>query len=110
MLLLLVLTTALSIGQAHFTATITQYTPITGEQQSQLELRQHPSLLSLAARMGELVQMELTTSQQTAIVQEGVVVYMDCLPWLSMFPDSSALWYIQDIDESGNPSKYYSAP
>ena len=105
MLLLLVLTTALSIDQAHSTATITQYTPITGEQQSQLELRQHPSLLSLAARTGELVQMELTTSQQTAIVQEGVVVYMDCLPWLSMFPGSSALWYVQDIDESGNPSK-----
>ena len=107
MLLLLVLTTALSIGQAYSTATITQYTPITGdlEQQSQLELRQHPSLLSLAARTGEYVQMELTTSQQTAIVQDGVVVYMDCLPWLSMFPGSSALWYVQDIDESGNPSK-----
>ena len=70
-----------------------------------LQLGQDPALLELtAARPGEMVHIEINSTYQTLIVQEGASVYMDCLPWLNKFgSDGVAVWYIQEINIVGYP-------
>lgn len=49
--------------------------------------------------------VEINSTRQTVIVQEGVNVNMDCLPWLSKFGSGGiAEWYMQDIDINANSS------
>ena len=51
-------------------------------EQDSLTLRHDPQLLEVVAKYGESVVARLNETSQTAIVQEGVYIKMDCLPWL----------------------------
>ena len=87
------------------TSPLRPYPTITGAEERALRLGQNPELLELAAMVGESVLIEITSAQQSAIVQEGVNAYIDCFPWLSRFPGGTTVWYIQDLDENGTPCK-----
>ena len=67
---------------------------LTAAELREVDLRQNPSLLDLAARTGESVVINITESSQGAIVQDGVNVLMDCYPWLSNFPGGTIRWYL----------------
>ena len=68
------------------------YTTITGEAEKNLNLSEGPHLLPLAAKTGTNIHVAIDQSQQTAIVQEGVHVSLDCLPWLNKFFNATAMW------------------
>ena len=46
--------------------------------------------------------VELTEDTQTATVQKGVSVNLDCLPWLQKFPNGSIQWSYITLDYFGN--------
>lgn len=54
--------------------------------------------LAFAARRGESNIVMLTRSSQLGIAQEGARINIDCLPWLSRFPNGSIQWYTLSLD------------
>ena len=66
---------------------------LTAAELREIELRQNPVLLDVAARTGEMVLINITEPSQGGVVQDGVNVVMDCLPWLSNFPGGTIQWY-----------------
>ena len=71
-----------------------------------VDLTQGPQLLELnPARSLTRIHVELTAEQQTAVVEEGVNVNIDCLPFQSIFPaalNGSTEWFFQQRDLNGN--------
>ena len=63
-----------------------------------LELAQNPKLLELAARTGERVVVNIAGPSQGSVVQDGVNVVLNCLPWLMNFPGGSIRWYFSKYD------------
>ena len=52
---------------------------ITGDEESRLQLRlDSKNLLASAARVGECIEIVVTKTSQTAIVQHGVKIILDC--------------------------------
>ena len=66
---------------------------LTAAELREIELRQNPALLDVAARTGEMVFISIIGPSQGGVVQDGVNVVMDCLPWLSNFPGGTIQWY-----------------
>ena len=66
---------------------------LTAAELRELELRQNPALLDLAARTGERVVVNIEGPEQGAVVQDGVNAVLNCLPWLSRFPGGDIQWY-----------------
>ena len=88
--------------------TVVQYRPsgfriLTGSEARDQELGQNPELQDIAARTGERVIINITGDDSLAVVQEGVNTLLDCFPFLSMFPGGLVTWFLQRIDELGNP-------
>ena len=68
-----------------------------------INLRQNPELLLLAARTGETVTIEITSASQGGVVQEDVNTILDCTPWLQNFPGGTVRWYryrFTDLDHT----------
>ena len=68
-----------------------------------INLRQKPQLLLLAARTGETVTIEITSASQGGVVQEDVNTILDCTPWLQNFPGGTVRWYryrFTDLDHT----------
>ena len=76
---------------------------LTGSEARDQELGQNPELQDILARTGERVIINITGTDSLAVVQEGVNALLDCFPFLSMFPGGNATWFLQRIDEFGNP-------
>ena len=74
----------------------------TGKEEENLKLGQNPKLLPFAASTGEVANIPINESSQTGIVQEGVFVSMNCLPWLNRFPGGTIQWSLVRLDSSGN--------
>ena len=102
-LLVVVCTSCLELVHGQEPSPYRIYPTITGAQEQELELSQNPALLELAALEGERVLIEIRSVQQTAIVQGGVNALIDCFPWLSRFPGGTTRWFIEDLDEFGQP-------
>lgn len=68
------------------------YEVFTGAAESSLDLTQGPHLVPLAARSMTRIHVQLEASQQTAIVEEGVNVNIDCLPWQSQISGGDTQW------------------
>ena len=66
---------------------------LSAEELSVLELAQNPKLLEISARPGEHVIVNINESSQGAVVQDGVNVVLNCLPWLNKFPGGLVRWY-----------------
>ena len=60
---------------------------------AELDLGQSAELLSVAARTGESVVVRMDEVSQGAVVQDGVVVVVDCSPLLGQFPGHTIQWY-----------------
>ena len=59
----------------------------------ELDITQNPGLLDLAARTGERVVIDITEPEQGGVVQDGVIVVLNCSSWLSNFPGGTIMWY-----------------
>ena len=59
----------------------------------ELDITQNPGLLDLAARTGETVVIDITEPEQGGVVQDGVIVVLNCSSWLSSFPGGTIMWY-----------------
>ena len=76
---------------------------LTAEELRDINLRQNPELLDIAARTGETVTIEISASSQGAVVQEDVTTILDCGPWLQNFPGGTVRWYryrFTDLDHT----------
>ena len=58
----------------------------------EIELRHDPTLLDVAAKPSETVNITLESSLAGAFVQERVDVNIDCFPWLTNFPGGQITW------------------
>ena len=71
---------------------------LSAEELRVLDLAQNPKLLELAARSGERVVVNITGPSQGLVVQHGVNVILNCLPWRMKFPEGSIQWYFSKYD------------
>ena len=72
---------------------------LSAEELRVLDLAQNPKLLELAARSGERVVVNITGPSQGLVVQHGVNVILNCLPWRTVkFPNGSIQWYFSKYD------------
>ena len=69
------------------------------EEESQLAGFTPMERLAIAAKFGETQVVRLTGASQSAVVQEGVSLSLDCLPWLRLFPNESISWTFVQLDE-----------
>ena len=71
-----------------------------------LTLLSDPEKLAIAAKTGETHVLELNQEVQAAVVQEGVSLNIDCLPWLNQTdPDLDEYmirWTFIQLDKFGN--------
>ena len=58
--------------------------------------------LMFAAKTGESHVTRMSRRSQTAFVQEGVNLNIDCSLWLDQFPGGSISWRFLQLSESGN--------
>ena len=58
----------------------------------ELKLGQNPDLLEFAAMAGETVTIIVNSSELLGVIQGNVVVSINCLPWLEMFPGAELRW------------------
>ena len=68
-----------------------------------INLRQNPELLKVAARSGETIRIDLTAASQGAVIQEDVTAIIDCGSWLRNFPGGSVRWFkysYRDLDHT----------
>ena len=73
---------------------------------SLVDLLSQPELLQIAAKTGDQIIVQLTGASQSGVVQEGVNIAIDCLPWLYRFPGwriNRMPWTLIQLDECGNP-------
>ena len=71
---------------------------LTGPQFRDLQLGQNSDLLEFAARTGDSVLVIVDGPEVLAVVQEGVNLNMNCLPWLQRFPGAMLRWLFQGFD------------
>ncbi len=91
--------------EAQPTGPLLPHPTLSGAAESNLDLSQGPELLELAARSLSRIHVELENEQQTVIVEEGVNVNIDCLPWQSNFPgaaDGMTDWFFQPRQINGS--------
>ena len=67
-----------------------------------MKLLSYPERLSIAAKSGESYTLQLTEVSQSAVTQENVNLNIDCLPWLSKFPEGSVHWSFIQLYDLGN--------
>ncbi len=80
---------------------LVDYEPIEGS-----PLLSHPPqgvLQDRIARTGGRIRIPLASSVQTAVVEEGVMVAIDCSPWSNQF-EGSVEWRLRMADLNGDPS------
>ena len=75
-----------------------------------INLRQNPELLKVAARSGETIRIDVMAASRGAIIQEDVTAIIDCGSWLRNFPGGSVRWLkysYRDLDhtELGLPTE-----
>ena len=58
------------------------YRQLTAAELREIDLRQNPSLLDVAARTGESITVRIAAAEQGVVVQESVNTVLDCGPWL----------------------------
>lgn len=101
--LLFMLALALGVERTYARHQSSSFCVLTGSEARDQELGQNPELQDILARTGERVIINITGTDSLAVVQEGVNALLDCFPFLSMFPGGNATWFLQRIDEFGNP-------
>ena len=101
--LLFMLALALGVERTYARHQPSSFRVLTGSEARDQELGQNPELQDIAARTGERVIINITGDDSLAVVQEGVNTLLDCFPFLSMFPGGLVTWFLQRIDELGNP-------
>ena len=86
-----------------YSAINAQFQVFTGDEARNLQLLSDPERLAVAALNGETHVVELNEDFQAAVVQEGVSLNIDCLPWLNQNPDGYMIrWTFIQLDEFGN--------
>ena len=78
-----------------------------GDEVRELEVLSDPEKLEVAAKTGESQIVELVSDSQAAVVQSGVSLSVDCLPWLNQSlengtSDAMIRWSFIQLDKSGN--------
>ena len=101
--LLFMLALALGVKRTDARHQPSSFRVLTGSEARDQELGQNPELQDIVARTGEKVIINITGADSLAVVQEGVNALLDCFPYLSMFPGGQVTWFLQRIDEFGNP-------
>ena len=85
------------------------FRPLTAAELREIDLRQNPGLLDLAARTGEMVTINITGTSQGVVVQEDVNTVLNCGPWLRNYPGGTVNWFrfsFNDLDHQDlNPLK-----
>lgn len=84
--------TLLTFLAAGIAASQSVFRQLSASEWEEIELRHDPELLTTAARTGESVNIVLNASLIGALVQEGVNVNIDCLPWLQDYPGGTIHW------------------
>ena len=83
-----------------------QFQVFRGDEVLNLTLLSDLEKLTIAAKSGETHVLELNQEVQAAVVQEGVSLNIDCLPWLNQTdPDLDEYmirWTFIQLDEFGN--------
>ncbi len=80
---------------------IEPYIPLTGAAERALDFTQGPHLLSFAARSLTRIYIELHEQHQTAVVEEGVNVNINCLPGQSSLQNLTAQWFFRSRNING---------
>ena len=77
---------------------------LTGSEARDTMLGQTPNLLEFSALAGESVVINITgVDDRLAVMQENVNALLDCFPFLQRFPGGRITWFLQRLDEFGNP-------
>ena len=78
---------------------VSVYRQLSARELREINLRQNPGLLEIAARTGESVTVIFGAASQGAVVQENVNIVLDCGPWLSNFSEGTVEWYFYQYNE-----------
>lgn len=109
MQVLLVLLSTILLACAQHDGPVREYPAITGRpEEHNLVLAQDPALREFAAARNERIVVRIDNPHSTVIVEEGVNVNMDCLPWLRRFRGflgGTIQWLVQPRDENGHGKK-----
>ena len=72
------------------------------EEQREYEQLNDQQRLAVALQYPDAGIVELIGDTQTATVQDGVSLSVDCLPWLQKFTNGSIEWSYIQLDDFGN--------